>query len=116
MYADLDVEVTLCLEDHADRNDAQVAAYQLLVGPNGFFNANNFTFGTPLRRSALEDVLMKVPGIRAVTLVRVRRRGLEEFGPSGLLYTVESEAVIRVENDALKPERGSLFVNLEGGL
>ena len=41
----------------------------------GFFDPDNFTFGTPLRRAALQAAIQAVPGVRAVERMRIRRRG-----------------------------------------
>jgi hypothetical protein len=82
----------------------------------GFFAPDNFTFGTPLYRSALEAAIQNVPGVCAVEQVRLRRRGWTPWSDwTDLVYTVASHEIVRVENDPLYPERGSLRLILRGG-
>jgi len=87
-----------------------------LFGPSGFFSPDNFTFGTPLVRSQLEAAIQRVEGVRAVESIQVRRRGY--FGWRAfdeLIYQVSAGEVIRVENSALLPDRGSVELVMRGG-
>jgi predicted phage baseplate assembly protein len=121
-FASLDIEVKVCVEPWAYAGHVKERVLQALVGPDGplgegvFFSPDNFTFGTPLERSALEAHVQNVSGVRAVEYVRIRRRGrfaMREF--SEMVYLVANNEVIRVENDPNHPERGSLWVATEGG-
>ncbi|NVB36417.1 baseplate J/gp47 family protein [Pseudenhygromyxa sp. WMMC2535] len=107
-YVDLDVDVDICVAAsyYAGQVEAEVVA--ALVA---FFDPDRFTFGTPLRRSALEAAIQRVSGVRAVHEVMIRAR---EKGPWIELldgeFEVGSGQVIRVANDRALPERGTVKV------
>ena len=89
----------------------------MLTGaPTAFFAADHFTFGTPLERSRLEAAIQGVPGVRAVEDIQFRRRGMFDWTalPIGA-YVPGANEVIRVENDRLHPDRGSVQLVPEGG-
>ncbi len=121
-YADLDLKIKICVEPFAYRGEVKETILTVLLGTKGvntqlgFFSADNFTFGTPLRRSALEGVVQAVPGVRAVEAISIKRRGWFDWrNLSELTFEVGMDEVIRVENDPLYPERGSLRLIMEGG-
>jgi hypothetical protein len=121
-YVDLDLRIKICVEPHAYRGQVEEAVRAALVGkrppwkPPGFFDPDHFTFGTPLRRAALETALQVVPGIRAVEDIQIRRRGWFDWKPFvDLEYDVAGDEVIRLDDDPLHPERGSLKLAFEGG-
>jgi hypothetical protein len=122
VFADLDVEVTVCVEPQAYAGDVEERVRAALLGPGpaagagGFFDPDRFTFGDPLDRSALEAAIQRVPGVRATEGIRLRRRGW--FGwrdLTELAYPLEGAEVLRVANDPLHPERGSLRLVMRGG-
>ena len=86
------------------------------TGATGFFYFDNFTFGTPLERSALEAAIQAAYGVAGVVSIQYRERGvtpnwtcLPDFihvGPSQIL---------RMDNDPNRPNRGTLKVIVEGG-
>lgn len=121
-YANLDLEIAVCVQPHAFRGETKEAVLEALLGKNSirlqtaFFSPDNFTFGTPLRRSALEAAIQAVPGVRAVKGMKIHRRGWFDWrGFMEPAYEVRLDEVIRVENDPLHPERGSLKLFMEGG-
>ena len=82
----------------------------------GFFSPDNFTFGTPLRRAALEAVIQATAGVRAVEAIQIRRLGHFDWRPfSELSFPVAPDEVIRLENDPRHPARGSLRLTMKGG-
>jgi hypothetical protein len=114
-YADIDLEITVCAEPYAFRGEVKEKVLEKLLRP-GFFSPDNFTFGDALERSALESVIQAVPGVRAVVGIRIRRRGWHEKQEfSDLTYPVAVNEIIRLENDPLHPERGTLKIEMEGG-
>lgn len=116
VYADLDVELHVCVAPSAYRGEVAEAILEALSARGGFFDPDNFTFGTPLRRSQLEAAVQRVPGVRAVEQIRIRRRGHFDWKPlEGQYLPVGDREVIRVENDPVHPERGSLRLELKGG-
>jgi hypothetical protein len=121
-YADLDLDIKICVEPHAYQGETKEAVMRALMGKKGvrpvkgFFDPDNFTFGTALHRSALEAAIQAVPGVRAVECMRIRHRGRFDWRPfPELAYEVGMYEVIRLENDPLHPERGSLHLSMEGG-
>jgi hypothetical protein len=61
-------------------------------------------------------VIQSVPGVRAVRAIRVRRRGRSAWqNLTALVLRVADNEVIRVQNDRLLPERGSVRLLMEGG-
>jgi hypothetical protein len=122
VYANLDLRITVCAEPSSFPGDVEEMVLEALLGRRGvrrrpgFFSPDNFTFGTPLGRAALEATIQRVPGVRAVRAIRIRRRGWFGWRPFGeLVYAVAPQEVIRVENDPAYPERGSLRIDMEGG-
>jgi hypothetical protein len=121
-YADIDIELTLCLEPAALPAEVEEEVLERLSGGRGgrpgegFFSADNFTFGTPLARSALEAAAQLVPGVRAVEEVRIRRRGHFDWRAfDEPILTVAGNEVVRLENDPRHPDRGALTVLTRGG-
>ena len=77
----------------------------------GFFDPDHFTFGTPLRRAALEAAVQDVPGVLAVEQIRIRARGVTDWRVlAELTFEVRDEQIIRLQNDPRLPERGSLRI------
>jgi hypothetical protein len=118
-YVDIDLKITVCVQPHAYRGHVQAGVLEALVGKGkvpSFFSADNFTFGTPLRRSQLEATIQHVPGVRAVRAIHIRRRGHFDWQLfAGLLYPLGDDEVLRLENDRDFPERGTVQLFMEGG-
>ena len=123
-FVNLDLVITLCLSRDAFPGQVRVRVLEALFGTGygsgrqqvGFFDPDNFTFGTPLRRSALEAAVVSVAGVEAVTGIQIRAHGATEFKQfESLAFEVADDELVRVENSDLRPERGSLTLELEGG-
>lgn len=121
-FVNLDLVVNICVLRSAFPGQVRVRVLEALFGRGGarpkpgFFDPDNFTFGTPLRRSALETAIIAVEGVEAVTGIEIRTHGVTEFHDfEALAFEVADDELIRVENSPLKPERGSVILNLEGG-
>lgn len=119
LYADFDLEIRLCVAPNAYRGEVKEAALISLFGKHGgegFFDPDNFIFGTPLSRAALIATLQGVPGVRAVEGMKVRRRGWfdwRDFNEFSLAVGVNE--LVRVTNDRDLPERGAVRLVMEGG-
>ena len=114
-YLDIDLAVEVCVAADAYPGEVVPRVLKALAAP-GFFDPDNFTFGQPLRRSALEAAIQAAPGVKGVEEIKVRvRRRLdwEVFDLPEL--TVAPGQIIRLENDPLHPSRGSLSVTGHGG-
>jgi hypothetical protein len=121
-YADLDLEIVICVEPSSFPGDVAEAVLTALFGKRGvfpipgFFHPDRFTFGTALDRSELEATVQRVPGVRAVENVRIRRRAVFDWRDfRELLYQPARDEVIRVDNDPLHPDRGTLRLLTDGG-
>jgi len=123
VYADIDLKISVCVQPFAYPGDVEARVLTALLGNKkqgnkkitGFFSADNFTFGDPLRRSRLEAVIQQVPGVRAVGEMRLRRRGHFDWQILTGPYEVGQQEVLRLENDRDFPERGTLELIMEGG-
>jgi hypothetical protein len=114
-YLDIDLEVEICVSRDAGTGEVVPRVIKALAAP-GFFAPDNFTFGQPLRRSAIESVVQGVPGVSGVEEVRLRvrrRTGWRIFDQPEL--AVEAWQIIRLQNDPHYPGRGSLTVRAHGG-
>jgi hypothetical protein len=115
-YADLDLRIGFCVAETAYAAEVKVRVGAVLSGSlSAFFSPDHFTFGTPLYRSALEAAIQAVPGVRAVEDITFRRRGIFDWTTLPAVYQSGRNEVIRVENDPLHPDRGSIQLTAEGG-
>jgi predicted phage baseplate assembly protein len=119
-YANLELRIAFCVEASAYAAQVERAVAQALLGRgdrrDGFFAPDRFTFGTPLDRSELEVAIQRVPGVRAVKAIWIRRRdGFAERPFVEPYYQPGLDEVIRVEGDRGHPDRGSVTLEPEGG-
>jgi hypothetical protein len=121
-FVNLDLTIRVCVSRDAFPGQVRVRVLERLFGTGGarakpgFFDPDNFTFGTPLRRSALEAAIVGVNGVEAVTGIEIRAHGMTEFRKfEALTFEIANDEVIRVENSPLRPERGTVTIILEGG-
>ncbi|MBI1356587.1 MAG: hypothetical protein GC160_19775 [Acidobacteria bacterium] len=121
-YVNLDLRVNVCTERSAFAGQVKTRVLNALFGPTGrpgvqpFFDPDRFTFGTPLRRAALEAAILAVDGVEAVTGMEIRVHGVTDFVDfDSLTFEVADDELIRLENTRLAPERGSLRLSMEGG-
>ena len=121
-FVNLDLVIHLCVARDAFPGQVRARVLEALFGRGGFrpragfFDPDNFTFGTPLRRSALEAAVVSVDGVEAVRRIQIRAHGATEFKEfETLAFEVADDELVRVENSALRPERGSLTLEPEGG-
>ena len=118
-YADIDLEIILCVAPNAYRGEVKEAALVALFGRRGgggFFDPDNFTFGTPLSRAELVATLQEVPGVKAVEAMRVRRSGYFDWRDfTEFALRVGVDELVRVANDRELPERGSVRLVMAGG-
>ncbi|HKY55740.1 MAG TPA: baseplate J/gp47 family protein [Anaerolineales bacterium] len=121
-YADIDLEIDVCVAPEFFRGEVKERILKALLGSRGllykpgFFSADNFTFGTPLERSRIEAAIQDIVGVKAVEGIRYRRRGVFDWKPfTEFYYDPGKDTIIRVENDLLHPERGTLKIHTHGG-
>ncbi|MFZ0304760.1 MAG: baseplate J/gp47 family protein [Terracidiphilus sp.] len=121
-YVSIDLIVTVCACSSAFQGDVESAVLLALSdavdpdGSRGFFYFDNFTFGTPLERSALEAAIQAAYGVAGVVSIQYRERGVTQGWadlPDPLVFGTNQ--ILRVDNDPNYPERGTLQVIVEGG-
>ena len=115
VFVDIDLVVEVCIEAGAFGGQVRARIVEALAGRKGlrplkgFFDPENFTFGTPLRRSKLEAAVQAVPGVKAVERILIRARGKTEFVEwKTLTYEVGDDEIIRMQNDPRFPGRGTV--------
>jgi hypothetical protein len=121
-FVSLDLEVFVCARPDVFRGDVEAAVLKALSaaknpdGTTGFFFVDNFTFGQPLERSALEAAIQDSYGVAGVHDILYRERGvIVNFIALPDEVTIKSNQILRVDNDPSRPERGSLRVFVDGG-
>jgi hypothetical protein len=118
IYVNVDLIIRICVEPTAFVGQVvERVVRALTVEKSGlyeelpFFHPDNFTFGTPLYRAALEAAVQSVPGVRAVASIQIQAReitGMRDFVET--VFPVSERQILRLENDPRFPERGSLRV------
>lgn len=115
-YLDIDLQVSVCVAPDSYIGNTVEAVRDALASP-GFFHPDNFNFGGPLRRSAIEAAVQAVPGVKGVDQIRVRVRRRHEWQDFTMAEIKPAAGqIIRLENDPLHPSRGSLRVSGHGGV
>lgn len=122
-YASIDLEIYICVSSDAYPGQVKERVFEALMGKKGlrpvqgYFSPDRFTFGTLLNRSTLEAAIQKVPGVKAVEAIKFRRRGWFGWQTfSELSYDPGKNNIIRIANDPLHPERGTIKLYSHGGL
>jgi Baseplate J-like protein len=118
VYINVDLIIHICVEPTAFTGQViERVIRALTVEKSGlyeklpFFHPDNFTFGTPLYRAALEAAVQNVPGVRAVAAIQIQARGItgmRDFVET--VFPVSESQILRLQNDPRFPERGSLRV------
>lgn len=121
-YTSIDLIVKVCAQPNAFRGDVEAAILSVLSanksidGTTGFFYVDRFTFGQPLERSALEAAIQQAYGVAGVVYLQYRQRGVAiAYRDLPETLTIPADAILRLDNDPSRPERGSLRVIVEGG-
>ena len=85
------------------------------LAPPGFFGPANFTFGEPLRRSAIEAAVQGVPGVAHVDGINVRLHGIGDwraFDEAAIL--TDPDEIVRLQDDPDRSTLGLLRVKAAG--
>jgi hypothetical protein len=122
-YASIDLEIEICVAADAYAGQVKERVFIALMGKKGlrpqegYFSPDRFTFGTFLERSTLEAAIQDVPGVKAIEKIYFRRRGwFEKRLFAELSYDPGKNTIIRIANDPLHPEQGTLKLYTHGGL
>lgn len=113
-YLDVDIEVLVCVAAGFYAGDVLERVRDALAPP-GFFGPANFTFGEPLRRSAIESAVQDVAGVAHVDGINVRVHGIGDWRPfdEAAILTGPDE-IIRLQNDPDRSTLGLLRVRAAG--
>ena len=119
-YLSLDLEIEICVQPSAHAGQVQERVTDALTirkpglyARKPFFHPDNFTFGTPLYRTALEAAVQAVPGVLAVEEIRIRVRGITDWRIFDEdVFAVSDDQILRVQNDPRFPGHGSLIIRV----
>jgi hypothetical protein len=121
-YASVELEIEVCATPTAFAGDVKsmiidvLSPTRVLASAPGFFAPDNFTFGQPLERSALEATIQNVVGVAGVRCIHYRRRDrMRVFAEMPDLVAVASNEIIRCDNDPNHAEHGTFAITVEGG-
>lgn len=113
-YRDIDIEVLVCVAAGFYAGDVLERVRDALAPP-GFFAPANFTFGEPLRRSAIEAAVQSVPGVAHVDGINVRVHGISDWRPfDESAITTDPDEIIRLQDDPDHSTLGLLRVHAAG--
>jgi hypothetical protein len=121
-YASVELEIEVCAKPTAFTGDVKsmiidvLSPTRVLASAPGFFAPDNFTFGQPLERSALEATIQNVVGVAGVRCIHYRRRDrMRVFAEMPDLVAVAPNEIIRCDNDPNHAEHGTFSITVEGG-
>lgn len=121
-YISFDLIITVCALTNAFQGDVLAGLQRRLSprrGPDGvpgFFHYDNYSLGTPFRRSKLEAAIHDVPGVAGVISIKYRRRGcFNQFRELPEQVRFAPGQIFRLDNNPSRPERGSFRLTVKGG-
>ncbi|GAA3689062.1 putative baseplate assembly protein [Arthrobacter ginkgonis] len=113
-YRDIDVEVIVCVAAGFYAGDVLERVRDALAPP-GFFGPANFSFGDPLRRSAIEAAVQGVPGVAHVDAINVRVHGVGDWRPfEEAAILTDPDEIIRLQADPDRSTLGLLRIRATG--
>ena len=121
-FVPLELDVEVCAAAGYFRGDVAAAVADALssrdlpAGRRGFFHPDNFTFGRPVRLSAIYAAVEAVDGVDSAVIRTFRRLGRAASGEleSGIL-PIEPGEIAQLDNDPNFLEHGVLRIETRGG-
>lgn len=121
-YVPLDIELTICVQEHYLRADVEAALLDLFSnrvlpdGQLGFFHPNNLSFGDGVYLSRIVAAAQGVTGVENSRVTRLQRsfEAPNQEIENGVLPMGAGE-VARLDNDRNFPEQGTLLLKIGGG-
>lgn len=119
-FVPLQINITVCLQDDYWPEDIRFVLEQEFStgytpdGRTGFFHPDNWTFGQSLHASEISGRIHRIPGIRHINLIELRRWNEPTSGPSDRIAVAFNE-IVQVLNDPDHLETGFIRFELQGG-
>lgn len=119
--APLDVALFVCARPDALRAAVARAVRDALRprradGEAGFFHPDRFSFGDPLRLSALVAAAMAAPGVQSVEVTTFQRLGRKDHGERAAgVVRPHGPEILQLADDPNFPERGRLRIAVGEG-
>jgi hypothetical protein len=112
-YLDIDLDVAVCVAPDAYPGEV-IEAVREALRPPGFFAPDRFSFGMPLRRSALEAAIQAVPGVRFVDALRIRVHSQGEWRTfTEAELPAAPHQIVRLQDDPDRAAMGILSVHTD---
>ena len=123
IFVSIELSLFVGVDDGYFRADVRAAlldvfsAGQRPDGSRGFFHPDNFTFGDPVRVSAIYAAAQAVAGVRRVEVRALRRQGATTGPdvPVNGVFTTGRLEIVRLENNPDFSDHGILKLQLRGG-
>lgn len=115
-YVPVRVRLEVCARPQYQRAHVRAAVLEALVGHDGLFHPDRFTFGQTLALSALVAAVQAVPGVLDVSVLAMERlfKGDQGELDAGELRTGALE-IVQLEHDPAMPEHGVIELGIGGG-
>jgi hypothetical protein len=121
-YVPLEIHVVVCADAAYWREDVRFVLEREFSddwtsdGRPGFFHSDEWTFGQPLHRSAIEGRIHRVAGISHVVRIAMKRFSAPTpGGPGTEVLEMGSDEVVLLANDPDHLERGLIRFEVQGG-
>jgi hypothetical protein len=116
VYVPIMLHLSVCVLPGYDRGHVKAALLARFVGPGGFFDSDQLTFGQSVYLSRIIAAAMAVSGVLSVTVTEFHRysQPTNQEIENGLLPLAANE-IAELANDPDHPERGLIVIDVEGG-
>jgi hypothetical protein len=112
----LDIALRVCVADRYRAREVE-AGLRRVLGRDGFFDPDKFSFGDPVYLSPLIAAAAGVAGVDHVTSTRFQRWGRADKGELAAgMVAVGGREIASCDNDSNFPENGRLALEMVGGL
>jgi hypothetical protein len=122
-YVPLQLVIDVCVKSGYDRThvitalSAVLSNQKLPNGQRGIFHPDNFSFGQKLYLSPIQAAILGVQGVESLVVRRFQRQGQPESDGTMKGYlNFDRREIPRLDNNSNYPDRGTLELNVAGGL
>ena len=123
------VGLAVCVKPRYSRSDVELAIRDLLSngtqrsGELGIFHHDRLEFGTDIKGSRIVSAVQKIDGVQHVELTEFRRLDTPPNTPTeennslmNNFIAIARHEIAQLDNDPNAPEKGSFYVDMQGGL